>query len=128
MVVVEWFNKDCPTCIRQSDVIKATATALAKKGVAWLAIDSSHYRKAADNTAYANEHKLPYPILEDFDGRVGKAYGVLVTPHLFVIRKGRIEYSGAILRVAEERNYVQEAVDALLAGETPPLPTTRAYG
>ncbi|MBK8913711.1 MAG: redoxin domain-containing protein [Phycisphaerales bacterium] len=128
ILVVEWFNKDCPTCIRQGDTMKATAAALAAKGGAWLAIDSSHYRKAADNTAFAAEHKLSYPILEDFDGRIGRAYGVKVTPHLFVIRKGRIEYTGAILRVAEERNYVQEAVEALLAGETPPLPSTRAYG
>lgn len=126
--VLEWFSKDCPTCKRQAGKLRDTAARLAKRDVTWLAIDSSHYRKAADNREYAAAEKLPYPILEDFDGRTGRAYGAKVTPHIFVIHRGKLAYSGALVKQAEERNYVVEAVEAILDGKEPPLTTTTPYG
>lgn len=127
-LVLEWISKDCPTCIKLAPKLKATAVELDKKGVAWLGIDSSHYRKSEDNKKFVADEKLPYPILEDFDGKIGRAYGAKVTPHIFVIHKGTLVYSGALVKVAEERNYVKEAVEAILAGKEPPLQTTKPYG
>lgn len=128
-VVLEWINKDCPFCQKQCDQMRETATTLAKKNVVWLAIDSTHSRKSADNVGYIKENKLPYVILDDSKGEVGHAYGAARTPTLFVIHKGKIAYSGALIpQTDEQRNYVMEAAEAVLAGKEVPLKSTKAYG
>ena len=76
-------------------------------------------------------------VLLDADGAVGRAYGASNTPHIFVIDPdGRIAYQGAIddkrsadpATVADARNYLVEALDALLTGKPVPVAETQAYG
>ena len=63
--------------------------------VVWLAVMSNAGAKAEDMKAFAEKHNLPYPILMDGDGKVGKAYGAKTTPHLFVVDKaGKLAYMG----------------------------------
>lgn len=130
VVVLEWISRDCPVCKNQAEDMRKTAEALAKKDVLWLAIDSTHYRNPDDNVTYLKEKKLPYVILDDRDGTVGRAYGALRTPTMYVINKGKIAYIGSLIpqKKGEDRNYVQEAAEAVLAGKEPPAPTTNAYG
>jgi hypothetical protein len=76
-------------------------------------------------------------LLIDAAGVVGKAYGAVVTPQMFVIGpKGEIVYSGAIsdnptmsakdARAA--RNYVRAALEDLAAGRKIAVPSTRPFG
>ena len=61
---------------------------------------------------------MPFPILLDESGAVGRAYGAKTTPHMFVIGKdGKVAYSGAIDNDPSptepgERNYVISALRA----------------
>ena len=107
------------------------------KPVVWLAIDSSHFagEKVADIKSWSAKNEVSYPILLDADGKVGHAYAAKTTPHMFVIdAKGLLAYSGALDNNAygdkEEgvRNYVEEAVTALLKGSTVATATTKPYG
>jgi formylmethanofuran dehydrogenase subunit A len=75
--------------------------------------------------------------LMDTDGKVGRAYGARVTPHMYVIdAQGRLVYAGAIDSVASARpadidkatNHVKQALAEVAAGNAVSVPTTQAYG
>ena len=74
-VVLEWVNQKCPVSRGKHDdkTMQTTYAKYAAKGVVWLGIDSSHYLKAESNRVYAAEKHLNYPILNDPDGKVGRA-------------------------------------------------------
>lgn len=80
---------------------------------------------------------MPYPILNDIPGKVGKAYGAKTTPHVFVIdQTGSIAYDGAIDnaplgKVAKGEkyvNYISQALDALIGGKSVTTKQTKSYG
>jgi len=145
VVVLEWFNPECPF-VRAShtkgSLVDYGATAL-KKGVVWLAINSSAPGKQGNgvdkNRAGVARYKLPYPVLLDESGAVGKLYGATNTPHLFVIGKdGKLDYKGAIDNAPDGEggspeggklvNYVDQALGDLAAGRAVKTPSTKAYG
>ena len=85
----------------------------------------------------AKKYKLPYPILNDKPGLVGKKYDAKTTPHMFIIdRRGRIAYDGAIDNAPNGKlpqgqkyvNYLAQALDELLAGKRVSSPKTKPYG
>ncbi|TWT45408.1 thiol-disulfide oxidoreductase [Phycisphaerae bacterium RAS1] len=128
-VVIEWLNRDCPTCKKLEDKMKATAEEVQKKGALWLAIDSTSYHELKDNAEHVKNAKLPYVVLDDHDGKVGKTYGVKRTPTMFVVHKGTLVYTGCLVPAKDgDRNYVKEAVEAVVAGKEPPVKETQAYG
>ncbi len=128
IVVLEWFNKDCPFCKMFCEDLKKTAADYATKGVVWLAIDSTNFRKNEENAAYAKEHKIDYPILSDFDGKVGRQFDAKTTPHVFIIDKGKLVYAGAFVDMGKKKTYVANALDALLAGKQPSPSKTKPFG
>lgn len=132
VVVLEWFNMECPVCVNRIPVMKATEEKYKKQGVVWLAVDSTHFRKVEQNVDFAKKQNITYPILMDNDGKVGKAYGAKTTPHMFVINKGTLAYAGAIdsgdTKTAGDRNYVAEALDAVLANKAVATSSTKAFG
>ncbi|UCD50792.1 MAG: thioredoxin family protein [Phycisphaerales bacterium] len=140
VVVLEWFNMDCPFSKYHYET-KPTMVDLAKKyqdkEVVWLAINSTSSTGPEANRAFAKQYKLPFPILDDRSGRVGRAYGARTTPHLFVIdKRGNIVYNGAIdsspmgkvVEGATPINYVDQALAAVLAGREVATPATAPYG
>jgi len=137
IVVLEWTNHKCPYV--QAHHKNKTTAKLAEKykgrDVVWLAIDSSHYADAKVNAEHARTMGINYPILHDADGKVGKAFGARTTPHMFVIdRQGTLAYAGAIDNAPmgktadTPRNYVTEALDALVDGSQVAISTTKPYG
>ncbi len=139
IVVLEWTNHICPFVKYhqgKAKTMQATCKGFEEKGVVWLAIDSSSFceEKVKGINAWIEEQAIPYPILLDAGGTVGRAYGAKTTPHMFVIdRKGILQYRGAIdddsgLGGEASRNYVKDAVDALLQGLTVSQKETKSYG
>jgi hypothetical protein len=146
ILVLEWVNRGCPFVKKHygSGNMQALQKKLKAKGVAWIAVSSSaegkegYFKNAADAEAWQKEQgALQDALILDPDGDIGKRYGAKATPHMFVIdAQGRLAYKGAIDDkpsanpgdVKGARNYVAEAVDALLAGKKPAVPVTKAYG
>ncbi len=135
IVVLEWFNQDCPFCKGAIPRMKAAEARFAPKGVVWLAVDSTNSMTADRDLSFAKEQGIKYPILMDSDGKVGHAYGAARTPHMFVINKGKLAYIGAPnddqsnkKADAEIRNYIDEALGALVAGKEVPTATTKPWG
>jgi peroxiredoxin len=138
IVVLEWFNFECPFVkyhYGEAATMKGLASRYAEKGVVWLAINSTSHTTAQQDREFAEKNELKYPILDDRDGRVGRAYGAVTTPHMFVIdKRGRIVYRGAIDNAPMGKtegavlNHVDSALDELIAGQRVSVPETKPYG
>ena len=106
------------------------------KGIVWLAINSTNHTTPEPNVSFAGKHKLPYSILDDRSGQVGRAYDAKTTPHMIVVNQhGNIVYNGALdnapmgrLQGEKSVNYVDQAVSELLAGKDVSTKETRPYG
>ncbi len=134
VVVLQWINKDCPYVQKAAPALKDVSKKYAGK-VVWLAIDSTPGRTADDDAKYAKDQEFVFPILMDSDQKVGRAYGAKTTPHVFVIDKGKVVYTGALNDNADNskkpdqvRGYVDEAITAVLAGKPVPLAETKPWG
>ncbi len=140
-VVLEWFNPDCPF-IQKHHLHNKTMNELyarvKDRGVVWLAINSGAPGKQGHglerNRKAHEEYAMPFPILLDEDGTVGRMYGAKTTPHMFVIAAdGILVYSGAIdddrspSRLGET-NYVAAALEQLLGGGKVAISETQPYG
>lgn len=140
-VVLEWFNPDCPYVKKHHETHQTMANLYKEykdKDVVWLAINSGAEGSATTgvdrNTRAVKELKIKYPILLDESGEIGRTYGATNTPHMYVVSSdGTLIYAGAIdsdnspFRLGEV-NYVKQALDQHLAGETVEEAKTKAYG
>ncbi len=136
LVVLEWINWDCPYVRHhyEAGTMKKLADKFGELGVVWLAINSTHYATADKDREWIARYALPYPILRDPDGKVGKAFGARTTPHMYVLdHQGRIVYQGAIdddprLKGQAKVNHVERAITALLLGQQLAVANTTPYG
>ena len=140
-VVLEWFCSGCPwsgkesrKSVHSTGQVKTLVADIKKADpdVVYLVIDStanmSKSNVIATDTKLKAEYGITGPILVDYDGKVGKAYGAKTTPHMFVIDKdGVLQYSGAFSDHGK-RNYVLDAVKAVKEGKSPQPATTKAWG
>ncbi len=139
IVVLEWFNPDCPFVVRHHEKKNTMSQLQAKygdKGVVWLAINSSHYADTDYNKKWAKKWKLTYPVLNDQNGAVGRIYQAKTTPHMYIIHSdGTLVYNGAIdndprgKKSDDDRvNYVDKALSQLLEDQTVSVQQTKPYG
>jgi peroxiredoxin len=138
IVVLEWFNYECPFVLRHygsTPTMIGLANKYKDKDVVWLAINSTSHSTPEANIAFAEKRKLPYPILDDRSGKVGRTYGAKTTPHMYVIdTKGSIAYQGAIDNDERGRkgpnliNYVDRALTELTSGKEVSITDTMSYG
>lgn len=146
VVVLEWTNFDDPYVTKQystGDMQKLQKTYTGKtKGVIWYSVCSSaegrqgNYPPAKINDLLKQNNAAPTAYLFDLDGTVGRAYGARVTPQIFIInQKGIVVYAGAVddnpsADIAEKAgvNYVQKALDEMLANKPVSVSTTKASG
>lgn len=142
-VVLEWFNPGCPFvkyAHGEGGPLEMRPSTWVEKGVTWIAINSGGKGKeGADmgqNQKASMSWGMSYPVLMDGSGRVGKMYGAKSTPHMFVINgDGVLVYQGALdnaplgnLSGDVAVNYVDEALEALTAGEAVAQANTKPYG
>jgi peroxiredoxin len=137
IVVLEWVNPQCPFVQRHyaAKTMITLANNYAGKGVVWIAINSTHTADNAENKSWVSQNSLSYPILNDSNGAVGKAYGSKSTPDMFIIdQSGKLVYEGAIDndpdgdKGTDRINYVAKALDEILACKSVSTPQTKSYG
>ena len=140
IVVLEWFNYECPFVkyhYEKASTMNDLAAKYKDKKVVWLAINSTGHQETAKNKAYAEKNKILHPILDDRSGVIGKAYHATNTPHIIIIDTERnIAYNGAIDnapmgRVPEDKkvvSYVDKALAELIANKTVSTTKTKPYG
>lgn len=136
IVVLEWTNPGCPFVQRhyKKGTFKQLAMKYADRDVVWMALDSTNSVTPESAAEWHKKNDLGYPILLDKDGTVGRQFAAKTTPHLFIIDKdGKLAYQGAIDDDPsggneKPRNYVDEALAKLTAGEKPDTTDTQPYG
>ena len=144
IVVIESYNSDCPYCNNhyKTGAMPEMQKDMAAKGVVWLIVNSvnpknmSHRTAEQAKTEMANKKITANAWIDDSSGAIGHLYGMLTTPHMFVINKeGTLAYDGAIDNQPDPthdpnkaRNYVKEAVGDLLAGKPIEVSQTKPYG
>jgi peroxiredoxin len=140
IVVLEWFNYDCPFVKYHYEDKKTMSELAAKyknKNVVWLTVNSTNYATQKTNKEYAKKHNVTHAILDDSSGKVGRAYKATNTPHLIIIdKKGNVAYNGAIDNSpngntpagTELEKYVDKALTELTNGQKVSKPKTKPYG
>lgn len=144
-VVLEWMNEGCPFVKKhyESNNMQKLQKEFTGKNVVWLTVVSSAKGKQGHWTADQAKAKVKdwkiasSAILLDEDGKMGKAYGAKVTPHMFVINPdSNIVYNGAIdsndssdaSDIPTSTNYVAEALNSSMAGKPVKVSTSKPYG
>ena len=143
IVVLEWFNFECPFVMYHYDLLSTRTTMidLAKKykdkNVVWFAVNSTSHTTPEANKTFSQRYKMPYLILDDRSGKVGHAYDAKTTPHMFIIdARGNLVYEGGIdnspmgrpLQNQELINYVDKTLAELTAGRAVSTAETKPYG
>ena len=144
LVVLEWVNPDCPYV--QKHYNSANMPGLQKEysgKVTWLTINStreghSEFKSPQQMAAWMKQTGgAPAATLLDRDSKVGRLYGAVTTPHMYVIDpKGTLVYVGAIddkrsTRVEDvktAKNYVRAALGETMAGKAVSTASTSPYG
>jgi thiol-disulfide isomerase/thioredoxin len=141
-VVLEWFNPGCPYVKHahgEGGVLSTYPAEATGQGVVWLAINSGAPGKQGHgveaNKQAVGGWKMGYPVLLDESGDVGRLYGAMTTPHIYVVDPaGKLVYRGAIDNrpLGEGQgtavNYVAKALADLGAGRGVATADTKPYG
>jgi peroxiredoxin len=144
-VVLEWNNPDCPFVKKHYGAgnMQKQQRAATDTGVVWLTINSSAPGKQghmdADEAEETRKEKqaAQTAYLLDPNGTVGRAYGAMTTPHMYIVDPaGVLRYAGAIDShqsadpddIAAATQYVPQALAELKAGKPVSVSLTRPYG
>jgi peroxiredoxin len=143
IVVIESYNSDCPFCKNQyKGAAQELQKSLADKGVVWLLVNSVNPKNSSHRTPeQAQKEWADLKInatawIDDSAGTIGHLYDMKTTPHTFVVDKdGTLVYDGAMDNKPDPfhdpraaKNYVSDAVNALLAGKPVEVSQTKPYG
>ena len=145
VVVLEWVNFGCPFVKKHysGGNMQGLQKEAASKGVVWITVNSSAEGKGGymptekmAATVAKNESAATHFCM-DTDGKVGRAYGAKVTPHMFIIdASGKVAYNGAIDdkkstdagHIADSTPLFKNALHAVIAGKEVANAKNNPYG
>ncbi len=137
-VVVVFTCNHCPVSKAYEDRIIQFQADYKDKGVQVVAINPNSPKIVPDDSfdkmiERAKEKGFNFPYVLDETQEVARNYGATCTPHFFVLDQQRtVVYMGAMddnnnpAKVKE--HWLLDAIDALLAGKTPPKQVTQQRG
>ena len=132
----------CPYAVKYEDRINALDKKYKVKHFPVIAINPNDPEVQSDDTYAlmkdkAKEKNFSFPYLYDPGRKVSAVFGATRTPHIYLLskkdKKLTVEYIGAIddnFKDASKVNkkYLEDAIDALLAGKKPVPNHTKAIG
>ncbi len=136
---------DCNTCPYSkayNERIIGLSKKYSAKGFPLVAINSNDPEASPGDSfeemvKYAKAKKYDFPYLFDESQEIARAYGATNTPHVFILNKAgnalKVAYIGTIDDSPRDassvsKRYVEDAVDALLAGKEVATSKTKAIG
>ena len=132
VVVVCFTCNICPVAVAYEDRFIEFQKKYGAKGVQFVAVNAN--KKTEDIAAMktrAEEKGFNFPYVYDKTGESATQYGARVTPHIFVLDQDRkVAYVGSFddKQNNPSKNYVADAVDALLAGKKVETTNSKAFG
>jgi AhpC/TSA family len=128
----------CPYVRAWEGRMIALQRAYAERGVRLVAVNSNDANRFPEDgfdemVLHASEQGFNFDYLHDAEQALARALGSERTPEVFLFgRDRRLVYHGAIDDNRDDSavgtHYLQEAFDAALAGEAPPIAETAAVG
>lgn len=130
----------CPFSVANEDRINALYQKYEDKGFSVIAINPNDPSVVPEDSfkkmqIRAAEKKFKFPYVLDEGQKVYPKFGATKTPHVFIVTKNdmKVQYIGAIDNSSKNpdavtEKYVENAVDALLAGKEIAKTETRAIG
>jgi len=135
LVVLVFTCNHCPVAVAYEDRLVQLQKDYKRKGVKVVAVNVNNIPpdRLDQMKIRAQQKRFNFPYIYDETQKMGHDYGATVTPHVFVLDKNRkIAYMGAIDDSKKPdgvtTTYLRDALDALLAGQTPPEPVTKQFG
>lgn len=132
IVIVNFWSCECPHSARTDRELMAMFVQW-QDDVALLPVAANRIEAPEALAEAARSRHLPL-VLMDTEHAVADLYEAQTTPHVFLIdREGILRYAGAVDDASfrqrrPTRFYLDEAVEALLAGRLPAVAETPAYG
>ncbi len=132
ILVLNFWSAECPHAGRTDREMQRLQTGWGENVVV-LSVASNANEPLELLRATASARGLA-PVLVDHNHVLADRYAAVTTPHAYVIdAQGLLRYRGAFDDVTfrqrtPARAYLQEAVQALLAGQEPPIEQTPAFG
>ncbi len=141
-VIVIFDCNTCPYSKAYNDRIIALNKKYASQGFPLVAVQPNDPEVSPGDSydemvSHAKKNGYEFPYLFDDGQNVSKAFGATNTPHVFLLKKEgaafKVAYIGAIDDNARDasavsKKYVEDAVDALLAGKAVSTGKTKAMG
>lgn len=136
LVVAVFTCNSCPVAVACEDRMIDLQEKYKDQGVQLVAINVNNVEgdKLDKMKERAEQKGFNFPYLYDESQESARDFGAAVTPHFFLLDQNRkVIYMGAMddspLSEAEVQNaYLQAAIDAALAGETPETAETKQKG
>ena len=132
IVVLNFWSAECPWSERADRALQPLLEGWGSR-VALLTI-ASNANEPLELLRHTAETRGLLRVLHDAHQEAADRYGAQTTPHLFVVdAHGLLRYQGAFddvtfRRRTPTRNYLEEAVEALLPGRAPDPAQTPPYG
>jgi peroxiredoxin len=129
-----FYSEDCPCMRVHEGRLAELERRYAPSGVRVVLVDSETTAEAARDAAEARKRGYTLPLLTDAGARLARLFGAKYATHTIVVdATGAVRYSGAIdsdknVLHADAKPNLREAIDALLAGRTPPVPDREPLG
>jgi len=132
ILVLNFWSAECPHSARLDQALPGLTAGWGEKVEIWCVASNANEDEAMLRAgAEARGLKI---VLRDQGQAAADAYGVQTTPHLFIVDEdGSLRYAGApddvtFRQRTPTRDYLREAVGALLAGRDPDPSQTRPFG
>lgn len=137
LVVVAFLGTECPLVKLYARRLADMQAKYKDRGVAFIGINANQQDSLTEIAHHARVHKLNFPVLKDPRNEVADQLAAERTPEVFLLDKQRVvryhgriddQYYYEIQRTGVEKNYLAEAIDALLAGKKIASPETEIVG
>ncbi|HEX8236256.1 MAG TPA: thioredoxin family protein [Abditibacteriaceae bacterium] len=139
VLVIVFSCNHCPYVIGSEERMKQFFDTYSVRGVAFAAINSNEQENHPTDSfehmvENARQKGFMFPYLRDESQEMALAYGALRTPHYYVFDEDRkLRYTGRMddnprNPGLETTHELQDAVEALLRGDNPPLELTNPIG
>lgn len=137
IVVLAFLGTECPLVKLYGPRLAALEKQFQGKGVQFIGINANVQDRVTMIAAYAQKHKIEFPILKDLENKLADQLGAQRTPEVFVLDQNRVvQYHGRIddqygvgfVRDQPKRKDLEIALEELLAGKQVSQAKTRAEG
>jgi peroxiredoxin len=127
-VVILFLSTICPYSNYYNDLIRDLSAEFAKKGVAFVGVNSGTLETAEEARVHAREHGHAFDIIKDPESRIANLLDARRTPEVFLLDpSGTLRYHGRIASKISAPD-LKNALVALLDGQPIRPAETKAFG